>query len=199
VRERRNDKRRGSSTAVSMGSQWWVHVAQRPVDSFAILGAAAATLVIVVNAMFMQTGAQPAPFVAALVPPPVSAEVQAKPATQGTLKPTDLAAALVIPALPQAVAGSIAVPVAVPMPVPAPARRKDPIADLIGGPSPRIQAVQRVLSEFGYGQIKPTGVLDNATSEAISKFEHEHKLPVSGRISDKLVSALGTMAGHPIE
>jgi hypothetical protein len=176
-----------------MGSQWWTHVAQRPVDSFAILGAATATLVIVMNAVFMQTGAQPAPFVAALVPPPAS--------TQGTLKPTDLAPARAVPAptLAQAVAVPIAVPMPVPMPVPAPTRRKDPIAELIGGPSPRIQAVQRVLSEFGYGQIKPTGVLDNPTSEAISKFEREHKLPVSGRISDKLVSALGTMAGHSIE
>jgi Putative peptidoglycan binding domain len=189
VRERRNDKRRGSSTAVSMGSQWWTHVAQRPVDSFAIFGAATATLVIVVNAIFMQAGAQPAPFVAALVPPPAP--------TQGTLKPTDLAPARAVPA--PALAQPVAVPIAVPMPVPAPARRKDPIADLIGGPSPRIQAVQRVLSEFGYGQIKPTGVLDNPTSEAISKFEREHKLPVSGRVSDKLVSALGTMAGHSIE
>jgi hypothetical protein len=176
-----------------MGPQWWTHVAQRPVDSFAIFGAATATLVIVVNAIFMQAGAQPAPFVAALVPPPAP--------MQGTLKPTDLAPARAVPApaLAQPVAVPIAVPMSVPMPVPAPARRKDPIADLIGGPSPRIQAVQRVLSEFGYGQIKPTGVLDNPTSEAISKFEREHKLPASGRVSDKLVSALGTMAGHPIE
>ena len=59
-------------------------------------------------------------------------------------------------------------------------RRNDPIADLIG-PSPRIAAVQRALSEYGYGQIKPTGMLDDATSAAIEKFEREHKLPVTGR------------------
>ena len=59
--------------------------------------------------------------------------------------------------------------------------------------------MQRVLSEFGYGQIKPSGMLDTATSEAIEKFEREHKLPVSGRVSDKLVSELGAMAGHPLE
>jgi hypothetical protein len=193
VRERRNQKRRGGSVAVPLGSQLWTRVARRPVDAFAILGGVAATLVIVVNAVFMQAGAQPAPFIAAPAPSLAPTEIAAKPAVQGTLKPTDLAPARVAPApaLQQAMA--------VPMPVPAPQRRNDPIAELIGGPSPRVQAVQRVLSEFGYGQIKPTGVLDSATSDAISKFEREHKLPVSGRVSDKLVSALGTMAGHPIE
>lgn len=178
---------------MSMGSQLWTRVARRPVDSFAIFAAAAATVVIVVNAVFMQAGAQSAPFVAAPAPPPTATGVVAKSGPQGTLKPTDLAPARVVPA------AALQQAMAVPMPVPAPARRNDPIADLIGGPSPRIQAVQRVLSEFGYGQIKPTGVLDNATSEAISKFEREHKLPVSGRVSDKLVNALGTMAGHPVE
>jgi hypothetical protein len=191
VRERRTDKGRRGVVAESTGSRLWARVTQSPIDSLAILGAVVATLVIVVNAVFMQTGAQPAPFVAAPMSPLASAEIQTKPVTQGTLKPADLAAARVTPAaLQQAMS--------VPMPVPAPSRRTDPIADLIG-PSPRIQAVQRVLSEFGYGQVKPTGVLDNTTSEAISKFEREHKLPVSGRVSDKLVSALGAMAGHPIE
>jgi len=174
-----------------MGSLW-TRVSQRPVDSLAVFGAAAAALVIVVNAVFMQAGAKPAPFVAA----PGAIQVQAKPVMQGTLKSADLAPprAAAAPVLQQA----MAVPMPVPMPVRAPSRRNDPIADLIG-PSPRIQAVQRTLSEYGYGQIKPTGVLDNATSEAISKFEHDHKLPVTGRVSDKLVSALGAMAGHPID
>jgi len=82
--------------------------------------------------------------------------------------------------------------------VPLPPRRNDPIADLIG-PSPRILAVQRVLSEFGYGQIKPSGMLDDATSAAIEKFEREHNLPVSGRVSAKLVTQLGAMTGRPVE
>ena len=188
MRERRNNKRRAGATTESIGAQLWARVAQRPIDSCAIFGATAATLVIIANAVFMQAGAQPAPFVTASVPVPSPADTSGKPVIQGTLKPADLAARM--PAMQQAMA--------VPMPVPAPPRRNDPIADLID-PSPRVQAVQRVLSEFGYGQLKPTGVLDNATSEAISKFEREHKLPVSGRVSDKLVSALGTMAGHPIE
>ena len=87
---------------------------------------------------------------------------------------------------------------AVPLPAPAPVRHNDPIAELIG-PSPRILAVQRTLSEYGYGQIKPSGMLDDATSAAIQKFEREHKLPVSGRVSDRLVAELTAITGHPIQ
>ena len=36
--------------------------------------------------------------------------------------------------------------------------RNDPIAELIA-PSQRVLAVQRALADFGYGQIKPTGVV----------------------------------------
>ena len=60
-------------------------------------------------------------------------------------------------------------------------------------------AVQRVLSEFGYGQIKPSGILDEATSAAIEKFEREHKLPVTGRLSDRLLSELAAMTGRPLD
>jgi hypothetical protein len=169
-----------------------MRVMQRPTDSFAILGAAAATLVIVVNATFLQSGAQPAPFVAAPNPPAAAADAKPKPVAQGTLMPADLTPTHTVSGqhLQQAAT--------VPLPAPPPVRRNDPIADLIG-PSPRILAVQRVLSEFGYGQIKPSGTLDDATSAAIEKFEREHKLPVSGRVSDKLVSDLVAMTGHPIE
>jgi peptidoglycan hydrolase-like protein with peptidoglycan-binding domain len=159
------------------------------VDSFAILGAAAAALVIVVNALFLQSGAQSAPFVA--TPGPAIAAVQPRGIPQGTLKPADMAPAhtAALPPHPQQAAAA---------PSPVPPRRNDAIADLIG-PSQHIQAVQRVLSEYGYGQLKPSGVLDDATSQAIEKFEREHKLPVSGRISDKLVSELAVMTGHPID
>ena len=186
--DRRNNKRRGDAAAVSIGSQVWARVTARPVDSLAMAGTGLIALVIVVNAVFMQAGAKPAQYVAAPGPTPAVSEIQTKQAATGTLRSADLAPAR----------GTQVASTTVPMPVPAPARRSDPIADLIG-PSPRIQAVQRVLSEFGYGQIKPSGVLDNATSEAISRFERDHKLPVSGRISDRLVSALNAMAGHSIE
>ncbi|HUD85886.1 MAG TPA: peptidoglycan-binding domain-containing protein [Xanthobacteraceae bacterium] len=180
MRERRNDRRsrgRGSGTAASLVAGAWTTVAERPIDSFAILAAAAMTTVIVVNAVFLQSGSQPAPFFAN------PAHQQVAPRNVDTTPTHSVTAA---PAQ------------AVPIPTPAPQRRNDPIADLIG-PSPRILAVQRVLAEFGYGQIVPSGMLDEATSAAIEKFEREHKLPVSGRVSDRLVSALTAMTGRPID
>jgi hypothetical protein len=197
VRERCKDNRgrstRGSAKALALGSQLWTRATERPVDSFAMLGAAAATLVIIVNAVFLQAGAKPAPFVATPAPAPAVADVQPKPIVQGTLKPADMA-----PAHTAAIPPHSQQAAAMPATVPLPPRRNDPIADLIE-PSRRVQAVQRVLSEYGYGQLRASGAPDEATSQAIEKFERAHKLPVTGRVSEKLVSELGAMAGHPIE
>lgn len=74
----------------------------------------------------------------------------------------------------------------------------DPIAKLIA-PSKRVTAIQRALSEFGYGQIKQTGVYDPETRAAIEKFEREHRLPVTGQISDRFVRELASMTGRPLE
>ena len=92
-------------------------------NSVAILAAVAASLVIVVNAVFLQSGAHPAPFFADPTKPPVRAVAICR-----AKAPTLIAAV----------------------------RHNDPIADLIG-PSPRITALQQALSDFGFGQIKPTG------------------------------------------
>jgi peptidoglycan hydrolase-like protein with peptidoglycan-binding domain len=56
-----------------------------------------------------------------------------------------------------------------------------------------------VLTEYGYGQLKPTGTIGPDTQAAIQKFEREHKLPVNGHISDHLVRDLVAMTGHPID
>jgi peptidoglycan hydrolase-like protein with peptidoglycan-binding domain len=58
--------------------------------------------------------------------------------------------------------------------------------------------VQRALSQYGYGQLKQTGVVDAPTSAAIEEFERENNLPVTGKISDALLSDLATMVGHPL-
>ena len=75
---------------------------------------------------------------------------------------------------------------------------QDPIAKLIA-PSKRVTAIQRALSDFGYGQIKPTGQFDPETKTAIEKFERDRKLPVTGQISDRLVRDLAAMTGRPLE
>jgi peptidoglycan hydrolase-like protein with peptidoglycan-binding domain len=81
---------------------------------------------------------------------------------------------------------------------PASAPPPDAIAKLIA-PSKRVTAVQRALSDFGYGQIKPTGVLDPETRAAVEKFERDRRLPVDGQISDRFVRELAAMTGRPLE
>lgn len=63
----------------------------------------------------------------------------------------------------------------------------------------RIAAVQRTLTEYGYGQLKPTGTIGADTQHAIAKFERARKLPVTGQMSDRLVHELSAMIGHSIE
>jgi hypothetical protein len=150
----------------------WVKATRRPVDSFAILAAVAASAVVVVNAVFLQSGPHPAPFFAN----PKASQITSSDAATLRARPVSVAV----------------------VPQPVVLRRDDPIADLIG-PSPRIAAVQRALSDYGYGQIQQSGVLDDATSAAIEKFERERKLPVTGEVSDHLVRALSAMVGHPLQ
>ena len=80
-------------------------------------------------------------------------------------------------------------------PVPA---RNDPIAVLIA-PSQQVLAVQRALADFGYGQIKSTGVYDPATKAAIEKFERDRRLPVTGVVSEPLIRELSAVTGRPLE
>jgi hypothetical protein len=63
----------------------------------------------------------------------------------------------------------------------------------------RVAAVQRTLTEYGYGQLKPTGTVGSDTQAAIQKFERARKLPVTGQMSDRLVRELAAMIGHPID
>jgi peptidoglycan hydrolase-like protein with peptidoglycan-binding domain len=65
--------------------------------------------------------------------------------------------------------------------------------------SRRVAAVQRALTEYGYGQLKPTGTIGSDTQAAIQKFERERKIPVTGQVSDRLVHELSTVIGRPVE
>jgi putative peptidoglycan binding protein len=178
VRNRRNADRPFDARAAGVGGalalRLWARATRRPVDLFAILAAVAASTVIIVNAVFLQSGLHPAPFFAN----PKASQVAAIDARW--------------PAIPTRAAATAAPPQPVAL------RRDDPIADLIG-PSARIAAVQRALSDYGYGQIEPSGILDEATSAAIEKFERERKLPVTGEVSDRLVRALSALVGRPLQ
>lgn len=82
-----------------------------------------------------------------------------------------------------------------PAPIPVSSRPET----IVSSGSRRVAAVQRALTEYGYGQLKPTGTVGSDTQAAIQKFEREHKVPVTGQVSDRLVRELTAMIGHPID
>lgn len=100
------------------------------------------------------------------------------------------------PVTPVAVAKPQPIPVAPSQPVvqrammqqmPAPI----PPEPLTASTEGRTQRVQRALNTAGYGMIRTDGRVDEATVGAIKRFEIEHGMPVTGHVSDRLVSALG--------
>jgi Putative peptidoglycan binding domain len=185
---------RAAGAGAAMFAGLWGRATARPIDFAAILLGTAMSAVIVVNALYLQTGSRSAPYFTPPVAVPTPA-VGSLSATQTTAQAAGTTAAKpaeqIIAARPVAGGAVAAQPVS--------ARRDDPIADLIAPqPSPKVTAVQRALSEYGYGQIKPTGIVDEATSTAIQRFEREHKLPVTGRVSERLVSQLTALVGHSL-
>jgi hypothetical protein len=79
-------------------------------------------------------------------------------------------------------------------PAPIPSTRSD-----LTTSSHRVASVQRALTEYGFGQLKPTGTVGSDTQAAIQKFERDRKLPVTGQMSDRLVRELTAMTGRPID
>jgi peptidoglycan hydrolase-like protein with peptidoglycan-binding domain len=84
-----------------------------------------------------------------------------------------------------------------PAPIPV-SSRSDPVGDLIIA-SRRVAAVQRALTDYGYGQLKPTGTVGSDTLAAIQKFERDRKLPITGQMSDRLVRELSAATGRAID
>ena len=84
-------------------------------------------------------------------------------------------------------------------PAPVPVSSHSDAGAASAGSSRRVAAVQRALTEYGYGQLKPTGAVGSDTQAAIQKFERTRKLPVTGQMSDRLVRELTAVIGHPID
>jgi peptidoglycan hydrolase-like protein with peptidoglycan-binding domain len=149
--------------------------------------------------MFVQAGRHPSPMfstaavsplpVVALSPPPLP-RVR-PPEAEARIIDKPLESAAMAPAKP-------ATAVAPRPPAPIHAAKSDPVGDLIVS-TRRITAVQRALTEYGYGQLKPTGVIGTDTQAAIQKFERDRKLPVTGQLSDRLIRDLTVLTGRPID
>lgn len=115
----------------------------------------------------------------------------ARPADSGAADPV----ANLVKANPPAPATTGAVRPPAPIPH---VTRADPLGDMINN-TRRVAAVQRALTEYGYGQLKPTGTAGSDTQAAIQRFERERKLPVTGQVSDRMVRELAAVTGRPID
>jgi hypothetical protein len=181
-----------------------------PKDMVAGALAFAALMAIIVNALFFQAGRHPAPMFGSVVmlpeatpasplprPRPVEASVrpevsspESKPAEWRTADPlTNLVKAT--SEAPVAASNVPRPPAAVPV-----APRNEA---LLSSGSRRVAAVQRALTEYGYGQLKPTGTINADTLAAIQKFERERRIPLSGQVSERLVHELSAMIGRPVD
>ena len=194
-----------------------------PKDVLAGLLAAAAICAILANALFLQAGRHPSPMfgsvvtlpspqtaVASPLPRPRPVELVSEPPEirpvevrgadpkhveiksadpKGDSKNPDPLANLVVRSTgaPTAAPANVARP---PAPIPATTQSAG---------ARRVASVQRALTQYGYGQLKPTGAVGADTQAAISKFERDRKLPVTGQMSDRLVKELTAMIGHPID
>jgi len=78
-----------------------------------------------------------------------------------------------------------------PAAIPAPSRS-------LAQPSRQVLAVQRALSDFGYGQLKPTGLMDEQTRAAIKQFQSARNLPPTGELNDQVKRELASMVGHEL-
>jgi putative peptidoglycan binding protein len=201
---------------------WWRLLLRRPADTLAAMVATTAAGAIVVNASWLQHGPHPAPIFAVKPLPVASADardvvgvlprsrpsapepprhdvaekaVERPRAPAAAAPPHKDAIADLLSGHPQAAAPTH--PQAAPPTPPAPIPAAPPTRSL-GGPSRQVLAVQRALSEYGYGQLKPTGVYDADTKLAIQRFERDHKLPITGEISERVTRELANLTGREI-
>ena len=167
-----------------------------PKDTIAATAALGAVIAIMTNALFLQAGRHPSPMfgTAFISPAPISAPLPRVRPAEADPRPIE-AAPVEAPAPAKAATPPSS---ALQKTTAAPAHRMDPVGDLINS-TRRISAVQRALTEFGYGQVKVTGVMGPDTQAAIQKFEKDRKLPITGQLSDRLIKDLVVLTGRPIE
>jgi len=199
---------------------WWRLLLRRPRDTFAFLVLTGAAGAIVINGVWLQHGRHPAPIFAVHALPVAAARdnvgavhrlraVDLAPPHRDLVelpRPRPAAAPATVvarkdpiaelltdhPAASPHVPPAHQPPVAANPPAQAPSRA-------LAAPSRQVLAAQRALSEYGYGQLKPTGIYDAETRAAIQRFEQDRKLPVTGELSEAVKRELATLTGRNIE
>ena len=159
-----------------------------PKDTLAIMAAVAAGSIILVNALFLQKGRHPSPMFDA-VPnlvfkqaEPVNPMPRPRPVVDANVARTETPASASAPRPP----------------APVGATRSDPLADLIVA-NRRIASAQKALTDFGFGQIKPTGVTGPETKIAVERFERERRLPITGQLSDRVMREISSVTGRALD
>ena len=211
-------RRRGSAAAVEtergLAMRMLLH---SPKDLAAGLLAFAGVSAIVANALFLQTGQHPSPMFGTSVhlgassPLPRPRPLEADAAlSEPKLAETKLAEPrLIEPRANDPLANIIKATASSPLSS-TPMTSAPPVGNVVRPPAPipapvqitgsrRVAAVQRALSENGYGQLRATGTIGADTQAAIQKFERERHMVVTGQVSDRLVKELTVVTGHPID
>jgi hypothetical protein len=188
-----------------------------PKDSAVGALAFAAVAAIVANALFLQKGYHPAPMFGSVIVMPTGGLASASPLPRP--RPNEAEPAIGEPrvAEPRPVEKTTEARVADTVGNLAKSTSASPPArsNILRPPAPvpisshndgsasssprRVAAVQRALTEYGYGQLKPSGTVGSDTKSAIQKFERDRNMPLTGQISDRLVRELIAMIGHPID
>jgi hypothetical protein len=198
-----------------------------PKDTVAGVLAFAAIVAIVANALFLQAGPHPSPMFGSIVTIPAPSQTPVSPLPRP--RPPEATRSEAAPLEPRApepravemkaaepkaadskstdpltnlVKATSTAPIATssiprpPAPIPVSSRGESTLSP---GGSRRVAAVQRALTEYGYGQLKPTGTIGSDTQAAIVRFERERRIPATGQMSERLVHELSVMIGHSID
>jgi len=211
-------RRGGTAAAASERSLAMRMLLHSPKDMVAGLIAFAACSAILANALLLQTGQHPSPIfgpavhlgAASPLPRPRPVEADAAASEPRLAEPRLAEPRLIEPRANDPVANIIKATASSPLSstpmtsAPPPAHVMRPTAPIPPAPvqvtgSRRVAAVQRALSENGYGQLRATGTIGADTQAAIQKFERERHMVVTGQMSDRLVKELGVVTGHPID
>ncbi|MBU6456484.1 MAG: peptidoglycan-binding protein [Bradyrhizobium sp.] len=196
-----------------------------PKDTVAAIVAFVAVVAIIANALFLQASPHPSPMLGSIVTMPAPVQVPNSPLPRPRPTEATRSEAVPEPKVPESriVETKVAEPRAaevtrndplanlvkatstvsitassIPRPpasIPASSHSENTLSP---GGSRRVAAVQRVLTAYGYGQLKPTGIVGADTQAAILKFERERKIPATGQMSERFVHELSAMIGRPI-
>ena len=208
-------RRRGARAAVDLDADRGLAMRillHSPKDTAVGALAFAAVTAIIANALFLQKGNHPAPMFGSVVMMPAGGLAAASPLPRP--RPNEAEPAVGEPRVieaqpvekvdpvgnlakststsPPARSNILRPPAAVPV------STHSEVSSANSNPR-RVAAVQRALTEYGYGQLKPTGTVGSDTKSAIQNFERDRNMPVTGQMSDRLVRELIAMIGHPID